>query len=89
MVQCLVGQTINNQSHEIRKIEVDSNRYEDGDRGINDLAAIGPNVGHNFSSWLIDVFSPLSGPYHRHSGLYFKFRLKWSEVTEFWQGSCH
>ena len=89
VVQCLVRQTINNQSHEIGKIEVDSNGNKDSDRGVNDLAAIGLNVAQNFSGWLVDVVSPLSVPYHRYFGLFFKYRLKMREVTEFWRGSCH
>ena len=89
MVQGLVGETINNQTHQIRKIQINANRNEYSYRGIEDLAAVRSNVRQDSSSWLIDVFSPFSGLYHKRYDLIFKFRLKLREVTEFWQGSCH
>ena len=89
MVQGLVGETINNQTHQIRKIQINSNRNEYSYSRVEDLAAVRSNVRQDFSGWLIDVFSPFRSSYHKRSDLLFKFRLKLREVTEFWQGSCH
>ena len=89
MVQGLVGETINNQTHQIRKIQINANRDEHCCCRIENLAAVRSNVGQNFSVWFVDLFSPFSGSYHKRYDLLCKFRLKFREVTEFWQGSCH
>ena len=89
MVQGLVGETINNQTHQIREIQINANRNDYSYRRVEYLAAVRSNVRQDFSGWLIDVFSPFSSLYHKRYDLLFKFRLKLREVTEFWQGSCH
>tara|TARA_A100001015_G_scaffold266260_1_gene315280 strand:+ start:1197 stop:1349 length:153 start_codon:yes stop_codon:yes gene_type:complete len=43
--EVLLGESVDDEAHEVGEVEVDSNGYEHGDCGVEDLAFVGFDVG--------------------------------------------